>query len=98
MFVIGPYFSRRTANKWEKIHLIGKNISNNIDELYIHLREEFTPCQRFSEKDIENLREALLTFENPSRRFQESPIDVLVLNGSKLYIKWPPKIEGVTEK
>ena len=72
-FVIGSYFSGRRANNGVKIHQICKGVSNNIDGLYIYLREEFTPCQRFSEKEIGNLREILPAFVNPSRRFQESP-------------------------
>jgi len=31
--VIGPYFSRRTTNNWEKIPKICKRVSNNIDVL-----------------------------------------------------------------
>ena len=36
---------------------ICKPVSNNIDELLIHLQEEFTPCRWSSEKEIENLQE-----------------------------------------
>ena len=53
-----------------------KCVSNNIDELYIHLREEFT--QQFSEKEIENLHERLTTFVILN-------CNVLVLKASKLY-------------
>ena len=38
-----------------------------------YLWEEFTPYQRFSEKEIWNLREPQPTFIKPCERFQESP-------------------------
>jgi len=64
--------------------------------LYIHLREEFTPCQQFPEREIENLKEQLPTFLNPSWRFQESPSCF----GVKYFktLKWQPKIKGGTER
>ena len=39
-FVIGPYFSQRTTNKWEKIYRICKHVFNNIDELYVRFNSK----------------------------------------------------------
>ena len=58
--------------------------------------KNFTTFQRFFGKEIEKFQKTLPTFENPSRRFQESPICFGIRPLKN--VKWLPKIEGVTEK